>query len=127
MNRPDRRLIASTHGITREAKHIADPEGMGSQQVGLKSDAIPVATCNLQNRLQAHIEQQTANGETAHAHHRPAAIGDIDGMDAPSQALGHGKGFTGITSPWRHHLSGEGEGTSLKAALQRGIQSKKRF
>ena len=31
--------------------------------------------------------------------------------------------MAGITAPWRHHFGSDGDGTSLKTALQRGTQT----
>ena len=96
---------------------------MGAEQISLHADAIAITACHLQHRLHACVEKQTANRQAAHAHHRTTAIGDIDGMNPFAQEFGHGQGMTGISPAGRHHFSGDGDGTSLKTALQRGTQT----
>ena len=96
---------------------------MGAEQISLHADAIAITPCHLQHRLQACVEKQSANRQAAHAHHRTAAISDIDGMNPFAQEFGHGQGMTGISTTGRHHLSSDGDGTSLKTALQRGTQT----
>ena len=116
-------LIPCLHRIPCETKQIADPERMGTEQISLHPDAIAVTSCHLQHGLQAGIQEQTADRQTAHAHHRTAAVSDIDGLNPVPQEVGHGEGMTGISPARRHHLRGDGDGTSLKTALQRGTQT----
>lgn len=71
---------------------------MGSEQVGLQGDAIAIAAGELPDRLDAGIEQQPTDRQAAHPHHRPAAVGDIDGMDDPGQGPGMGQGAGGIAA-----------------------------
>ena len=74
---------------------------------------------HLQHRLKASVQKQTANREAAHAHHSTAAVSDIDGLNPVPQKIGHGQGMTGISPTGRHYFCGDGDGTSLKTALQR--------
>ncbi len=92
---------------------------MGTEQIRLNPNAIAITPSHLQHRLKASVQKQAANREAAHAHHSAAAISDIDGLHPVAQEIGHGKGVTGISPPGRHHLSRDGDGTSLKTALQR--------
>jgi hypothetical protein len=74
-------LVPGTNGISRQAKQIADPQGMGPEQISLQGNLIAIAARHLKHRLNPLLQQQAADGHAAHPHHSPAAIGDIDGMD----------------------------------------------
>ena len=92
---------------------------MGTEQIRLNPNAIAITPCHLQHRLKPGVQQQAAHRKTAHAHHSAAAVSDIDGLNPVAQEIGHGEGMTGISPSGRHHLSRDGDGTSLKTALQR--------
>ena len=72
---------------------------MGPQQFSLQGDAVAIPAGELQHGLKALIQQQLAHRQAAHAHHRPAAIGDIDGMDPALQARSCLQGAGWITTP----------------------------
>jgi DNA-binding CsgD family transcriptional regulator len=92
---------------------------MGSEQIGLEGNPVTVATGQLQHGLESGIKEQAAEGEAAHPHHCPAAIGDIDGMDQSAQLGGHGEGSAGVASPRRGHLSRDRELTGLQGLAQK--------
>ena len=96
---------------------------MGTEQIRLNPNAIAVTPSHLQHWFKTGVQQQAANRKTAHAHHSAAAVSDIDGLNPAAQEIGHGEGMTGISPSGRHHLSRDGDGTSLKTALQRGTQT----
>ena len=99
-------MIACPDRVTREAEQIANAQGVGTEQISLQADAIAITAGHLKNRLQARIKQQAAHRHTAHAHHRPTAIGDVDGMDPAPQGFGHRQSLGGITTARGHHLRG---------------------
>ena len=79
-------MIADPHRIARETEHIAQAQGVGTEQVRLQGDAIAIPTSQLQNGLKPLVEQQPAHGQAAHPHHGAAAIRDIDRMHPALQA-----------------------------------------
>jgi len=90
---------------------------MGPQQVGLEGHAVAIAAGQLQHRLNANIQQAATNGQTAHPHHGPAAIGDIHRMDATTQMGGALQGVREIgPARWRY-LGGDGESATGKDVL----------
>ena len=85
--------------ISLAREQIADPKGMGTEQIGLESDQVAIAAGHLQHRFHSLIQQQPADRQAAHPHHRPAAIGDIHGMDKAPQCRGRRQGSSGIRAP----------------------------
>ena len=116
-------LITGPHGITRQAEQVVDAQGMGPQQIRLQRQTIAIPTCQLQHRLQASIQQQTADRQAAHPHHRTTAIGDIDGMHPPLELVRHGQRVGGISPPGGHHLRRHRLLTGLNRALERRRQT----
>jgi hypothetical protein len=70
---------------------------MGSKQFRLEANAIAIAAAQLQHWLQAALLQQFAKGKAAHAHHRSAAIGNVECLHQPPQTLGCRQCPTGIS------------------------------
>lgn len=66
---------------------------MGTKQIGLESNPVAITTSHLQHRLKATVLEQTANGQAAHAHHRPTAIRDVDSVNTSLQKVAHGQGI----------------------------------
>ena len=120
-------LIARSDRVTGQAQQVADAQGMGAEQVALKTDPIAITACQLPDRLQTGIHQQPTDGQAAHAHHRTAAIGDIQGVDATPQVLGHRQGMGGIGSSRGHHLGGDHHRPLFNGALKRRRQSRFRL
>jgi hypothetical protein len=102
-------LVTTTNRISRQTQHVANAQGISPEQVGLKGEAVAIATGQLQHRLNANIQQASTNGQAAHPHHGPAAIGDIHSMDVAQQM---GCGFQCaryIRASRRGDLGGDGE------------------
>ena len=49
-------LVTTTNRIPRQTQHIANSEGMGPKQIGLKGQAVAIAASQLQHRLNANIQ-----------------------------------------------------------------------
>ena len=96
---------------------------MGTKQIGLESNPVAITTGHLQHRLQASVLKQATNGQAAHAHHRPAAISDVDSMNTSLEKVAHREGIGGIPTPRRHHFSCENLLPRLNGALERRCQT----
>ena len=103
------RLIASPHRIAREAQHIANAQGVGPQQLRLQGNPVAVAAGELQHGFNAEIQQQPAHRQAAHAHHGPAAIGDIHRIHQRRQQGGGLQGAAGVGAAGRGYLRSDRE------------------
>jgi hypothetical protein len=91
---------------------------MGPQQIGLQGNAVTVAAGHLEHRFDAGLQQQATEGQAAHPHHCPAAIGHIDGVDpAPKQGC-HLHGPGGVTATGWSDFRGKREFASLQCVLE---------
>ena len=116
-------LIACLDRITGQAKEVTNSERMGTEQIRLQTDSIAISSSHLQHRLKTSIQKKPTHRQAVHAHDRPTAIGDIDGLHPTAHELSHGQRMAGITATGRHHFGSNGDRTSLKTALQRGTQT----
>ena len=115
---PGLRLIAGAHGITGEAKHIAQTEGVGPQQIRLQGNPVAIPAGQLQHGLNACIEQQAAHRQAAHPHHRSAAIGHVDGMHPTLQGLSRRQGSAGIPPAGRRDFRCDGQLSAGQGLLE---------
>jgi hypothetical protein len=116
-------LVATAHRISRQTQHVANPEGMGSQQIGLKGQAVAITAGQLQHRLKANVQQAATNGQAAHSHHGPTAISDIHRMDPSTQMGCRIKGARHVRSTGWRDLSGEGKSATGKNILKQRKRS----
>ena len=107
IHRPGPGLVTGPQGVTGETEQVADPKGMGAEQVSLQGQTVAVPAGHLQHRFQAVIKQQAADRQTAHAHHGTAAVGDIDGMNQAPQDRRRLKGAGGLTAARRRDLGSD--------------------
>jgi hypothetical protein len=119
IHRPSLLLIPSTHWIAGETQQIANPQGMGTEQISLQGNPVAIPTGHLEHRFQPGIQQKPAQRQTAHAHHRTASVSDIDGMNPAFKTGSHPEGMAGITATGWHHFRCYGDATCFKSALQR--------
>ena len=77
----DQRLM-----ITGHAEHILDSQTGGSQQIGLKGDAIPVAGDHLEDRFDTQFDRRHAGGHRRHRH-AMRIVGHVDGHRFAAQSF----------------------------------------
>ena len=111
-------MVTSPHRIAGEAEQIADPQGLGAEQLGLQGNAIAIPTGQLQHRLYAGIQQQAADSQAAHPHHGPTAIGHIDGVHPAAQGSGGGQHSARVPPPGGHHLRSQSCRTAGQGLLE---------
>ena len=104
---PGLRLRAGPHRITGEAKNITNSQRVSPQQVPLERNPVAVPAAQLQHRLEPTLLEQAAQGQAAHAHHSPTAIGDIEGLDSSPQAFSCSQGPAGVSPQRRCDLHGD--------------------
>ena len=106
-HRPRLWLVSCFYRVSREAQDVANTQGMGSQHVGLQGNAVAVAATDLKHRLQTVIQEQAADGQTAHPHHRAAAIGNVDAMHPTPQGFCCLQCLPGAATPWWSQFCGQ--------------------
>jgi len=75
----------SVGSFAAQRENIAYAEGGGAEELGLQRNAVPVATGDLQNGLDAASHQEVRRREAGHVRFRPRAVGHIDRGDEPAQ------------------------------------------
>src|SRR5256885_5483458 len=78
-------LVAELRVVAAHRENIAYAERRGAEQLGLQRNAVPVATGDLQNGLDAASHQEVRRRETRHVRSRSRAVGHIDRCDEPAQ------------------------------------------
>ena len=117
IHRPGLGLIAGAHRITGETEDVANAEGMGPEEIRLQANAVSVTAGLLPDRLHPGIEQQPADRQAAHAHHRTAAIGHVHGVHPILQERGVLQGPLDLPTAGGHHLCRQGKVARLKRLL----------
>ena len=107
-------VVAELLVVTGEAEHVANPVGIGAQDVGLHGQTVAVAADHLKIRFQTFLDQQQAGGPAGHADHGGLVVGDVDRVDVALQERGLVSDLFCIASPGRSQLAGECEVTGLE-------------
>ena len=102
-------MVAELLVVAGEAEHVADPVGIGAQDVGLHGQAVAVAADHLKVWFQTFLDQQQTGGPAGHADHGGLVVGDVDRVDVALQKRGLMSDLFGIASPGWSQLAGECE------------------
>ena len=78
-------LIAGLGVVAGEQQNVVNVERRRAHQFALQRDAVLVAAGDLQDRLDAGVDQERRRGERAHVGAGAGAIGDIDRVGEPAQ------------------------------------------
>ena len=111
-------LVAELRVVAAHRENIAYAERRGPEQLGLQRNAVPVATGDLQNGLDAASHQKVRRRETRHVRSRSRAVGHIDRGGEPAQRERVVDEFGGVGGHRRGKLGGDDETSVLQVPLQ---------
>ena len=107
-------MVAKALMVAGETDEVIDTQCGSAENVALDSDAVPVPTDHLHDRIKTHLFQYKGRGKTAHPHDACLIIGDVDGVDIPFQKGAFFSYNLRISATWRTTLAGYSESTACE-------------
>jgi hypothetical protein len=74
-------MIPETLMIAREAEHISDTHGIGTEDITLDGEPVSVTTDHLEVGFDAFLNQNGGGRPTGHSYDSRLVIGDVDRID----------------------------------------------
>ena len=111
-------MVAELLVVTGETEQVFQAHGRRGQDIALHADAVAVTAGHLDDRFHALGLGDQAGADTRHPDNRCLAVGDVDGIDIPSQDARLFPDHFRVTVFRRSQLTGDSKRTAFEYPLQ---------
>ncbi|GAB4244698.1 MAG: hypothetical protein Kow00129_04320 [Thermoleophilia bacterium] len=113
-------MVAQPDVVAAETQDVTDSKSVRRQQIPHKSEPVPVSACDLQNRLEARLEQPDGRAPRALRETSGRHIGHVYRVNNPSEHLSpiEQRADPGLSG--RQKVGGHGETAGLESLLELG-------